>query len=294
MHAQRHTSEPTGTTPFFVRELRSRFGRGAIELPVLADVAQRVMLVTERADVDARQLADLVRSDAAFAAHLLRIANSPAYAARTPIVSLQQAVSRLGMGTLRGIAVIISCKTRAFHVEGRETLVRELFRHSLVAALHAREIARIRRLNVEDAFLAGLLHDVGRPALIQAAIDLEAELGVAPLTDAELSLIVGGLHEEVGEGMTRAWGLAPRLSETIRYHHHPELAKDASAAALVQLADELSHHAAPMRSPDSPRCVSVDDLSHHPALATLNLYPEDLEALRVLGPELVAQAEAIA
>lgn len=247
------------------------------------------MAATSREDADARVLADLIRRDAAFAAHLLRVANSPAYASRTPIVSLQQAISRLGLRTIREIAVLISCKTRAFQVKGHEEDVRLLFRHSLAAGLYAQEIARTRRLNVEDAFLAGLLHDVGRPTAIQASVDLQAELGLSALTKEDIHRVVGAVHEEVGEAMLRAWGLSPRLASAVRHHHHPQNAGDAAAAAtLVQLADDFAHYAAPLRP------VSDDDLRRHPAAAALNLYPELVEALLARRDEVIAQVEAIA
>ncbi len=280
---------PETAAAVLLAHLRQRCASGALELPVLPEVAQQVMAATSREDADARVLADLIRRDAAFAAHLLRVANSPAYASRTPIVSLQQAISRLGLRTIREIAVLISCKTRAFQVKGHEEDVRLLFRHSLAAGLYAQEIARTRRLNVEDAFLAGLLHDVGRPTAIQASVDLQAELGLSALTKEDIHRVVGAVHEEVGEAMLRAWGLSPRLASAVRHHHHPQNAGDAAAAAtLVQLADDFAHYAAPLRP------VSDDDLRRHPAAAALNLYPELVEALLARRDEVIAQVEAIA
>jgi putative nucleotidyltransferase with HDIG domain len=254
----------------------------------LPEVAQQVLATTSREDADARVLADLVRRDAAFAAHLLRIANSPAYAPRTPIVSLQQAISRLGLRTIREIAVLISCKTRAFQVKGHEEDVRLLFRHCLAAGLYAQEIARARRLNVEDAFLAGLLHDVGRPTAIQASVDLQAELGLPAASKQDMDRAVGELHEEVGEAMLRAWGLSARLVSAVRHHHQPEKAGEATAiATLIRLADDLAHHAVPLRG------VKEDDLRRHPAAAALNVYPEVLDGLLARKDEILAQVEAI-
>ncbi len=95
-----------------VARLRAPGALEEIELPVLPEVAQRVFL---------------------------------AYAARSPITSLQQAVSRLGTRTLREIAIVVACKARAFQVKGHEPLVRAIFEHSLTTALFAREVARLRR-----------------------------------------------------------------------------------------------------------------------------------------------------
>ena len=178
---------------------------------MLPEVTHRVWAAIDRPDGDARTLAGLIRTDAAFAGHLLRIANSPAYASRAPITSLQQAVSRLGFRTLGEIAVIIACKTRAFQVKGHEAEVRDLFRHSLATALLAREVARMRRLDVENAFVAGLLHDVGRPTLIQALVDEHARCDgerAAPLSADNFETVVTVLHEEIGAEMRRRLGPA--------------------------------------------------------------------------------------
>jgi putative nucleotidyltransferase with HDIG domain len=163
-----------------------------------------------------------------------------------------------------------------------------LFRHCLAAGLYAQEIARTRRLNVEDSFLAGLLHDVGRPTLIQAAVDLQAQLGLVLASD-DIDHVVGQLHEEVGEAMIRSWKLAPRLALAVRHHHHPEQAGDASgAAALVRLADDFAHHALALRP------VSEDDLGRHSAAAELNLYPEHIAALLLRRADVLGQVEAMA
>ncbi len=266
-----------------------------LELPVLPEVTHRVWAAIDRPDGDARTLAGLIRTDAAFAGHLLRIANSPAYASRAPITSLQQAVSRLGFRTLGEIAVIIACKTRAFQVKGHEAEVRDLFRHSLATALLAREVARMRRLDVENAFVAGLLHDVGRPTLIQALVDEHARCDgerAAPLSADDFETVVTVLHEEIGAEIVAAWGLPPRLATSVRHHHDPDAAGDARAdAALLSFADALAHLA--MGDLDLGRDVAIAELRSHPATLALNLYPEDVEALLARSPDIVAGAEAL-
>ncbi len=269
-------------------ELRRRATSGSLDLPVLPEVTQQVLAATGRESLDSRELVDLIRRDAAFASHLLRLANSAAYAPVSPLVSLQQAVSRLGLRTIREIALIISCKSRAFQVKGFEDDVRALFKHSLTVGLFAQEIARRRRFNVEDAFLAGLLHDVGRPALIQAAVDAARDLGLPAPVRAQLDAVVGALHEELAEVLIRNWGLSARLAQTVHHHHHPEEAGDLTeSASVLRLADEMAHHLVPLRE------VSLASLRTHPATAILNLYPEDIDALLAREGEILAQVETL-
>ncbi len=267
-----------------VARLREPGSLQRLELPVLPDVAHKVWAALEQPDADARLVSGILHHDTAFASHVLRIANSPAYAARTPIRSLQQAVSRLGVRAVGEIAIVIAVKTRSFRVPGHEAEVRAIFHHSLVAALHAREIARLQKRDVEQAFVGALLHDLGRPTLIQALVDHERESASA-LSPDDLERIVDELHAEVGAGILDAWGLPPALVQAVRHHHHPEAAVDGHAgAALIALADVLAHSAT-LGAPSSDRL--------HGLAVALNLYPEEMARLVSRGGELVLQADAL-
>jgi len=269
--------------------VRQRCAGKTLDLPLLPEVAHKVRSATRNPEGDALTLANVIRRDAAFAGYLLRVANSPAYAARAPSTSLQQAVSRLGLRTIGEIAIVIACSTRAFAVKGHEGTVRALFRHALATALYAREIARLRRLNVEDAFLAGLLHDVGRPTVIQALVDQQTVTSLPLLSPVEFDLVVSDLHEEVGAEIILAWTLPMRLAESIRHHHDPERASGdcRPMAALLALADDLSHFAVPLRR------VTEEGLHAHPAAGLLNLYPEEIVALVARASQIVSQVDGL-
>ena len=205
---------------------------------------------------------------------------------RTRIISLQQAISRLGMTTIRQIALAVSCETRVFRVKGHEGRVREMFRHSLCTSFLAQEIARLVRRNVEEAFLSGLLHDVGRPVVLQEVIDLSAELRCALPGDA-LEATMDAFHARAGAAVARTWGFLPGLVETIEHHHEPTLAPThAALAALVALADDIAHHLC------LDRPVDLAMLKNHPSLKVINVYPEDLDKLLLRGPEALSWAEA--
>src|ERR1700753_1385006 len=83
-----------------------------LDLPVLAGAAQKVMQMALDESVDPVHLADAIRNDTAMAGHLLRVANSPLYRARSAIVSLQQAISRLGMVQVREITLALVSDSR--------------------------------------------------------------------------------------------------------------------------------------------------------------------------------------
>jgi putative nucleotidyltransferase with HDIG domain len=268
--------------------LRERIEGGTLELPVLPEVAAEILASTGREECDLRALADLVRRDQAMATHFLRVANSALYMPKTKIVSLQQALARLGMSAVREIALLISVKTRTFQVRGYERQLKEQFRHSLGAALFAQEIARMRRHNVEEAFLAGLLHDVGRPVLLQALVDLHKVVGLPPRSAAVEAAATEG-HASVGSALIAKWSLPSALAEAIRFHHTPELAPaGAKGPMMAALADELAHQALDLE----PRDEAL--LRSHRALDPLNLYPEDLDKLVALRQRVIDMVTAIA
>ena len=162
------------------QDLAQKFEKGEVELPLLPQVASRVMALTSDPNADAAKLSSLIHQDQALAAHVLRIANSPAYISRSPIVSLQHAVAMLGINLLSEIAFTASLKSGAFQVPGYEEQVKLLWQHSLASGAFAKEVARIRRVNVESAYLCGLLHGVGKPVVLRTAATLAQVRKMSP------------------------------------------------------------------------------------------------------------------
>src|SRR5262249_25122517 len=156
--------------------------------------------------------------------------------------SLQQAVARVGSAKIREISLIIACRTGVFKVKGFEREVADTFKHSVATALFAQEIARQTRNNVEDSFLCGLLHDVGRPVLLQALPTLLRAARAARDRAAGIELVTRR-HEQAGSTLARAWCLPESVQAAIREHHGVELAAQPVAVRITALADALAHHA---------------------------------------------------
>lgn len=267
--------------------LVERIESGGIELPVLPEVASQVINASMDPECDLRQLTALIGRDQSMTAHLLRLSNSALYASPVPIVSLQQALSRLGLKKIREIALIISCETKVFKVEGFDLAVRTLFRHSLAAAAFAQEIARHRRWNVEEAFLCGLLHDIGKPVLLQTLSDLKQKLEIEVDRDAILAG-TDEFHADLGSKLVKHWKLPVRLSETIEFHHEPEKAESASGTAMMtRLADDLAHTALGSRE------IPEQELLEHSTLVPLNVYPDEMERLLASRKKILEAVESI-
>lgn len=275
----------TSAAPALLQALRpgeaallARIEAGALEVPVLPEAAAQILTETARDDWHATVIVECLRRDPTLAANLLRLCNSAAFRGASPVVSLHQAVARLGASQLRQLALAIACETRVFRVPGFEGVVHAVFQHSLTTALVAREIARLRRANLEEAFLSGLLHDVGWPLVLQLAVELHLEK-----QKAEVYRVARRTHAFLARRLAHEWRLPARVADAIEHHHALAWSgASAEAAATLALADCLAHCAQYDSDPEPVRL--------HPALPVLNLYPDAVEGLLAAAPKLFAEA----
>jgi putative nucleotidyltransferase with HDIG domain len=266
--------------------LSERARAGKLRLPVLPAVAVELLASVNDENCDARSLAARVQRDPSLAAHVLRVANSARFAPKEPIVSLTQAIGRLGLATLREIVVSVAVKGSAFNVKGHEAYVEQLWRHALLSGRLAQEIARARRANVEAAFLCGLLHDIGTPVALQGLVDLSKEVGV-PLSEPTMLVTIAGLHQEIGGMLVERWKLPDWVHAAVRFHHQPDDApKHHDLVRTTALADALAHWLDEDEGEGLP-----PGLEH---AAELDLYDDDLEALVACSAKLMAEAQAAA
>lgn len=254
------------------------------EPPLLPEVARAVLEATRTDDFEARAVADLLRRDAAMAAGVLRAANSPAYATKAPIVSLSHAISRLGFDAIRRIALLVACNEKVFCVKGRESITRELYFHSTVTAFVAQEIARHLKVGVEDAFIAGLLHDIGRAIALQAVGRLEKS--GRRFADSEVDAIARLLHQPIGAHALGSWGLPSRTLAVVAHHHGPaEATEHQELVFLVSISDEIAHAMAESKP--------LDMVALAPKLAAVNLYAEDVDTILERKDQLMAFARGL-
>jgi HD-like signal output (HDOD) protein len=195
-----------------------------------------------RGDASTRQLAQLIDGSPALAARVLRMANSSFYAPAEPVVTLTRAVPMLGHTVLRQLVLATLVLSRqAGNRSSRQGLAAaRLTGNAVRAAVVARALAdRTRLAPPDEAFAAGLLHDLGHVYLLDDtgdsyAVYLLEESPRDPLVrEHELT---GTNHQIVGAAFARDWSLPSALGEVLRAHHRPE---PRSLPALVTAADDL-------------------------------------------------------
>ena len=271
--ASRSQEYDTKALELFSEEIADLIDRKALKLPVLPEIPSRVLAMTTNPEMDISELSDLIHKDQALAGHVLRISNSAAYAGTRQIASLTQAIARLGARLVGDIAFSISLQSEVFHIKGFERFVDRMWKQALAAGLFGKEIARIRRKNVEGQYLCGLLHAVGKPVILQAAIELQDSLQMQ-LDPETAEILIEEFHASVGSILTFAWGLPDQVSKACLYYLCYE---EAPTYKQEITATYLSSQLAGMLDPEYP--VDREELAQDPAFQAINLYPEDVERL---------------
>lgn len=195
-----------------------------------------------RGDASTKQLAQLIEGSPALAARVLRMANSSFYAPLEPVVSLNRAVPMLGHTVLRQLVLATLVLSR--QETGRSTkqgvAAARLTGNAVRCGVVARALATATRIvPPDDAFSAGLLHDLGHIYLLDDTGDAYAtylvdEQPADPL--AREIMITGTTHQDVGVAFAYDWNLPPALADVLRDHHAPT---PRSLAAVVATADLL-------------------------------------------------------
>jgi HD-like signal output (HDOD) protein len=259
-------------TDTFQDAIRAVISSDDCELPVLPEVAAQLLKLTSDVDCEVADIVALIKRDQSLTSHLLRIANSVRYSTGVTVSSIQQAVARLGLLCVREIVVLISCQCKIFDVPDFEANVRQSFRRSLATAAFAQEIARVRRMNVEEAFLSGLLHDVGRPILFQALATRRRRYGLVA-SDAEICEAAEKHRILLAAKLIISWDLSTRVAEAVQFQLSPGDAPEClQQAATINLASYLADNA--LSSGSVP-----DSSDPHPMLTVLSIYPEQFQGI---------------
>jgi len=189
---------------------------GALVLPTLPEVALQVREVVDDPNATAAQLADIIVTDAALSARLLKVANSPLYRGRVPIESIQMAVSRLGLSMVRNLVTSLVMEQMFQATTSRlDKRLRELWEHTTKVAATSQVLAsKISGIKTDEAMLAGLIHAIGiLPILMKADED-----GDLIRDDRKLDQIIDNLYPKLGATILKNWEFSPELIEVAAEH----------------------------------------------------------------------------
>ena len=251
-------------------------------LPPLPAIALKVMELVSKDDVDLREISRTIQSDPAFAAELLRVANSARFATVEPVLSVHHATVSLGTDFVKALSITVAL--RAYMKNALKIpALRRCWRHSLACALLSEELALACGLKAENIYTAGLLHDVGRIGLLSAyPAEYSNVLGVS----AEFALDVLKCerdlfdvdHCQAGAWLAHEWILPEELSAVVE-HHHEDPPEGASCLSLVSLgcrfADSFDYTVLPTHN-----TWTFDEIKSRLPQHVQERYTPDLEELR--------------
>ncbi|NQZ68880.1 MAG: HDOD domain-containing protein, partial [Lentisphaeria bacterium] len=202
--------------------------------------------------------------------------NSSIYGGNVEIVSLQQAVTRLGMRLMGEIAIAASLKDNIFAVPGFEEEIDYMWKHSLASSAFAKEISKLRRRNVESAYLSALLHQVGKPVLLNILNSkrLRKKLRIKELNKETILELMELLSQSVGLKLAEKWELPDQIAITIQ--HWTDFSKAERFKDEVMATCLASQFASFLFQDESKE---ASDIYEHPVVDELNLYPDDIEGL---------------
>jgi len=274
---------------------------GLPEVPALPELYVRLRELINAPGGNSQKVSELLSKDPSLVMKVLKTVNSSAYSLRQPVVRLEQAVTLLGFNEISNL-VLAATVLKQFPVRPGDRLLnlKKFWEHSIGVAVMARVLLKFshRKLgtNAEDAFIAGLIHDVGKLMMYQA-FPREFTDSMNLCRTEQLTLVMaeervfGFSHQDIGAYVADAWGFSRNMVKAIELHNSPFMldTDDESFVfvSLIHTGDLLAHFQGFGNSGDpflpAFHCDCVD---------ALDLDIKDLEKIINEGKEAFAEISA--
>jgi HD-like signal output (HDOD) protein len=216
-------------------------------IATLPEITAKIIKTVEDPKSTAAALHKIVSHDPALVTRILKVVNSAFYGLPGQIASIERAIVLLGLNAIKNIAVAASLGQLFRGVKLCEGFTaKDLWTHCIGVGVVARELARQGKLQLADeAFLAGMIHDIGLLVQLQTAPEKlrevceKAKTDERPFCEIERD-IIGVDHQQLGAGLSEAWKFPRSCQMVAGYHHQPTaLSTDRVLTCLVNIADTL-------------------------------------------------------
>ena len=232
-------------TPISIEQLVAKIK----DLPPLPSTAAKALELLSDPNSSADSVENAIAHDQALVAKLIKVSNSVLYGGYQKVISLRQALTRLGAKTTKSL--ILAASTRSYFLKGHKgikTYGPQLWQHSVECGLAARRIASACGYDdPEVAFIGGIMHDIGKLAILMIDDKKYQEIQRVVLTERIMDIaaemqIVGSSHTLIGRLLMEKWHMPISVRICAEFHHYPEQAgKHASLASIIAYANHLSH-----------------------------------------------------
>jgi putative nucleotidyltransferase with HDIG domain len=227
-------------------EILGKFMRDErFELPLPGPIYQNVQRIMGEKNLDIREVEKLINYDQSLTVRVLRMANSAFYRGWQKVATVREAIMRLGTNEVMNILLLIAQREN-FSAQDPwiSKVMHKLWQHSVASAVGAQWIARNCRFRFlqQEAFVGGLLHDVGKSFLMTVIekIKLKGGLGL-PLEEEIIGQVLKVLHTENGYSLLNKWHLPEEYCSVARNHHREEIDPNDELLVMVRLANLACH-----------------------------------------------------
>lgn len=228
-----------------VERIEELLESGEISLPVMDKTALQIHAEVNRSEPDMNRIEKLVTYDQTLTAELLRVSNSAFFRGLRRISTVRDAMVRLGTDRMAEIVLLM---TQSRNFSSRSPLVKSfmktLWHHSVSCAVGAHWLARESGHNAltHEAFVAGLLHDIGKVFLLRV-IDgvIMSEDGGSLVNEPLVMEVMDSLHTTYGARLMADWNLPESISMVVRDHHDMDFDQHQPLLALVRIIDMVSN-----------------------------------------------------
>ncbi|GIV15579.1 MAG: two-component system response regulator [Armatimonadota bacterium] len=236
-------------------------------LPSLPSLYMRIIEVLQSDDPSLQKIGEIVSEDIAMSAKVLQLVNSSFFGIARRISNPVQAVMFLGLETVKALVLSVQIFAKWEHSKVQGFDIERLWHHSMTVGAMAKRLAETEQLSAreaDEAFTAGLLHDVGKLILAASLPDTYQKVLAAskaqriPLWRAE-EAVFGTSHAEVGAYLLGLWGLPTSIVEAVAWHHRPSLcpARTFCPLTTVHVANALWHQNIPEQQEDAPQTLDT-------------------------------------
>lgn len=218
------------------------------DMKVLPEIINKIIALTDDPDSTVQDMEKAILKDSVLTTKILRLANSAYYGYARNISTISRAAVLLGFQAIKSLALASTMRTYLTdELKGYSLEKNQLWTQSQTCAIVSRFIAKqIKYPNPEEAYIAGLLRDIGKTILNQhmekeyAEVLLRIEVDNLSFLDAERE-VLGFNHAEIGEKVAEKWNLPKALVDAIGHHHTPELANiNPLLVSIIHIADAIT------------------------------------------------------
>lgn len=230
---------PPPPTP--LETVRERLRNTDAGIPVLPVVANRVIEMAGNVDTPVWRIAEIVSKDQVLAARLLGLANSAYCAPLQAVSTVTEAIVRMGSAAVRNLVVTVCFSSRLYDAQVYGSYGRTLIDHGIGTAYLARIVGEHAGAAPDEAFLYGLLHDIGKLVILKTIYDYRRQTHMT-LPAEDIARLLAEEHSAVGGRVLTRWQLPLSIQEPVLFHHDYAGASVHPRAALVAyMANRLSH-----------------------------------------------------